>query len=306
MRKALFSLAQLLFLICLAYLPLFAEDGPGLVRKGNNSYRQKQYDQALKFYNEAQIKSPGAPEIEYNIGIARYEKGDYPSAVKSFEKATFSKDKVLESKANFNIANSKYKLGKLKENTDLQETVGLLRQSLDYYKRAIELDSKDTDSRVNHELVEKELKRILDKLKQEQDKQKEQSGEDKENREQDKSGRQGSQQGEGKSKQDSRGSSGQEKKEEEDKGRQEAEASSPEERKESGEDKQEAQAGQVETGKEENAAEPSSGQPAAEAKEMSEREAKMLLDGYRQDEGGAGRIEDRGKGGRAQEVLKDW
>ncbi len=306
MRKTLFSLVQLLFLICLVYLPLFAEDGPGLVRKGNNSYKQKQYDQALKFYNEAQIKSPGTPEIEYNIGIAQYEKGDYPSAVESFEKATFSKDKVLESKANFNIANSKYRLGKLKENTDLQETVGLLRQSLDYYKRAVELNSKDMDSRINHELVEKELKRILDKLKQEQDKQKEQSGKDKESGEQDKSGRQDSQRGEGKNQQNSRESPGQEKKEEGDKGRQEAKASSPEERKESGEDKQEAQPGQAGMKNKENAAEPSSGQPADEAKEMSEKEAKMLLDGYRQDEGGAGRIEDRGKGGHAQEVLKDW
>ncbi|MFA7294677.1 MAG: tetratricopeptide repeat protein, partial [Candidatus Omnitrophota bacterium] len=175
MKKSISIILQSILVIFVSYSYCFAESSCGLVNRANSLYKQKKYDEAIKLYNEAQIKSPDSAEINYNIGIAQYKKEDYLLAVSFLEKATVSKDKILESRANFNIGNAKYKLGKLKENTDLKETVNLLRQSLDYYKRAIELDSKDEDARVNHELVEKELKMLLDKLKQEQDRKKEES-----------------------------------------------------------------------------------------------------------------------------------
>ena len=218
MRKLILVILQSVFIVAGFYLFSFAEDSAGMVNKANSLYRQKKYDQAIKLYNEAQIKSPDSAQIIYNIGIAQYKKEDYALAVSSFEKATATKDKILESKANFNIANAKYKLGKLKENTELKETVDLLRQSLDYYKRAIELNAKDADARINHELVEKELKILLDKLKKEQDKKKEQSEQKKEEKEgqgQSQAGQEEKKQGGGEEKQQA--SLGQEQKTEEQK-----------------------------------------------------------------------------------------
>ena len=175
MRRLILIILPVGFILFGVHLFAFAEDSASLVNKANSLYRQTKYDEAIRLYNQAQIKSPDSTQISYNLGIAQYKKGDYNLAINFLEKATVSKDKILESKANYNIANAKYKLGKLKENTELKETINLLRQSLDYYKRAIELNSKDQDAKINHELVEKELKILLDKLKQEQDKQKEQS-----------------------------------------------------------------------------------------------------------------------------------
>ena len=277
MRKSILIMLQAIFISLGLYLFSFAEDSSGLVDKANNLYRQNKYDEALKLYNEAQIKSPDSAQIVYNIGIAQYKKGDYALAVASFEKATASRDKSLESKANFNIANAKYKLGKLKENTELKETISLLRQSLDYYKRAIELNSKDEDARINHELVEKELKSLLDKLKQEQDKQKEQA-------EQKKEGKEGQQQGQSQNKEQENKQGQQGQKQEE--------------------AKQASEARQDE-GQKQNQAEEQKGQAGEETKEMSEREATMLLEGYRQEENSVGKLEDRKKGS-SENVLKDW
>jgi len=277
MRKSILIMLQAIFISLGLYLFSFAEDSSGLVDKANNLYRQNKYDEALKLYNEAQIKSPDSAQIVYNIGIAQYKKGDYALAVASFEKATASRDKSLESKANFNIANAKYKLGKLKENTELKETISLLRQSLDYYKRAIELNSKDEDARINHELVEKELKSLLDKLKQEQDKQKEQA-------EQKKEGKEGQQQGQSQNKEQENKQGQQGQKQEE--------------------AKQASEARQDE-GQKQNQAEEQKGQAGEETKEMSEREASMLLEGYRQEENSVGKLEDRKKGS-SENVLKDW
>lgn len=258
-----------------SYVFCFAQDNVSIVHKANQLYKDKQYDQAIKLYNQAQIKSPNSLEIDYNIGVAQFKKGDYHLAVSSFEKATMSADKILESKANFNIGNSKYKLGKLKENTDLPETISLLRQALDYYKRTIELNSKDQDARINHELVEKELKILLDKSKQEQDKQKEQSQDKNKEEKQPPEQKQTS--------------TGQEQKADEQK------------QKEAQDEKQAklAQEEKAEQGQE------SKSSQQQEAKEMSKQEAQMLLEGYRQEEGSAQKSENKPRG-YLDNVAKDW
>jgi tetratricopeptide (TPR) repeat protein len=251
MKKLISIILPTLIMLVSSYLFLFADDSVTIVNQANNLYRQKKFDQAIKLYNQAQIKSPDSAEINYNIGIAWFKKEDYNAAISFLEKATASKDKILESKANFNIANAKYKLGRLKENTGLKETISLLRQSLDYYKRAIELDPQDQDAKINHELVEKELKILLDKLKQEQDQQKDEQQENKQ-----------------------------------EPAKQEQEA---------GQQKQEDQ--QVQEQQEPGQAE--------DVKEMSKEEAKMLLEGYRQEENASGMLKDDRKGGEGK-VLKDW
>jgi tetratricopeptide (TPR) repeat protein len=288
MKKPILIVLQLVFILTGFYLPLLAADSAGLVNKANSLIRQKKYDDAIKLYNEAQIKSPDSAEISYNIGIAQYKKGDYASAVSSFEKATVSRNKILESKANFNIGNTKYKLGKLKENTELEETVDLLRQSLDYYKRAIDLNSEDDDAKINHELVEKELKMLLEKIAREQDKKKEQSEQEKDQKE-------------------GQSQSGQQKDNQSQKEQQE-QAAQAEEQKTEEQKKQEAmQASQAKQGqdKEEKQAQESEAKDNGQVKEMSERQANMLLEGYRQEENSAGKLDDRRRGS-SGDVLKDW
>jgi len=287
MGRSVFIILQAVFILCGFHLFAFAEDSFGLVKKANNLYREKKYDEAAKLYNEAQIKSPDSAQISYNIGATQYKKGDYLLAIGSFEKATASKDKLLESMANFNIANSKYKLGKLKENTELKETVNLLRQSLDYYKRAIELNSRDEDAKINHELVEKELKALLDKLKQEQDKKKEQS----EQKEEAKEGQAGQPQN-GQQQENKEGKQSQEQKTEEQK-KEEVKAAR---------EARQAEGQKQDQAKEEEA----KGQGAEDAGEMSEREATMLLEGYRQEEDSSGKLEDNRKVASSEEVLRDW
>ncbi|MFQ5484273.1 MAG: hypothetical protein ACE5DO_02960, partial [Desulfobacterales bacterium] len=71
----------------------------------------------------------------------------------------------LEAKAIYNLANTKYKLGNAQAKKDINGAIGLYRESLDYYRRAMEMNEKDRDAKYNHELVEKQLKVLLDRLK---------------------------------------------------------------------------------------------------------------------------------------------
>lgn len=313
MKKPVFIILQSAFILFISASCCFAEDGASLVGKANRLYKQAKYDEAIKLYNEAQIKSPGSAEISYDLGVSQYKKEDYASAIGSFEKATISKDRLLEAKANFNIANAKYKMGKLKENTDLEGTVGLLRQSLDYYKRSIELDPKDEDAKINHELVERELKALLDKLKQrqEQEKKQEQSEQEKQKQEDQAQARKAGQENDQEKKEGQEGNGntqGQEgEKQEERNGRQKDEK---EGQQQEGGEQQEAKAsrGEKQSGQEgKQQCQPAGSEEgsAEEPREMSEQEANMLLDSCRQDEGSMGKLEDS-KRRYSGKVLKDW
>lgn len=220
------------------------DDAASLTAKANKLYAEGKYDQALSLYNRALIAAPDSARLNFNIGAANYKKGDYGGAAGYFEKSALTEDKFLEFKANYNSGNSQFKSAKLKEEVDLESAVRLMRQSLEHYKRAMELNNKDEDAKINHDIARKELKAMLEKLKkQPQDKQSSQNKGQCPNPRQSESGNQG------------KGDA----------------------------DKQKAQeAGQKEAREEDK--QPAYEAAPEKAKEMSEQEARMLLEGQRQDE----------------------
>ncbi len=289
MKKNIYTAFIFLIVYSLFVSLAFAGDSAKIVNGANRLYNSGKYDQALEAYNEALAGTPDSYAINYNSGTAYFKKGEYEKAVTAFEKALLSSDKALESKANYNIGNSKYKLGKLKENTDLANTVKLLREALDYYKRAIELDTNDKDAKLNHELVEKELKIFLDKLNRQQE------NKDKQKQQNEKQEQTDKQQTENKG-----GGQSQE---------QEKQQEKPAETQKDEKKQTQAQETQMnknqEVNKEQNAGNNETASMPEESQEMSAQEAKMLLDGYRQEENAKGEIKDTTRGYPA-DVLKDW
>ena len=299
-RKAFFLFLLLLCLVVCS--EAFAKDNSAIVAKANASMRAGTHDKALTLYNEALLADPDSAVINFNAGTAWFKKGDYEKAIGLFEKALLSDDKRLEAKANYNIGNAKYKLGKRKEHSDLQSAARLLRQSLDYYKKAIELNNKDKKAKLNHEVVEKELKTLLDKLQQENKK----------------SGQGQKQEGQGSTEQktgteERQGQESQEQKQEEGKP-QEAEG----QKKEEGQGAEKRQALKQEEAKEkdgkerapfeEDTAPSDPGEPAPEAQEtqeMSSEEAAMLLEGFRQEENAQGHLQYM-REGQLRAPEKDW
>lgn len=135
-------------------------------------YNKERYDEALTKYNEVLVELPNSPYIHFNIGNSEYKKENYEEAIKSYTKAiSLARDTSLEGTAYYNLGNCKYRQGKLKENTNLGETISLYRESLDYYKQALDKNPEDTNAKYNHEFVERKIKELLDKQKQQQNQQ---------------------------------------------------------------------------------------------------------------------------------------
>lgn len=271
-----------------ANLPCFAAtDAKKNVKEANGLYRQGKLDEALQKYNDASVTLPDSDIVTFNMGAALYKKEDYQKAIDAFTKALISEDKKLEADALYNLGNCKYKLGKLKENTDLSSTMALLRESLDYYKRAVELDQKNTDARFNHEFVERELKILLDKLKQQQSNQDKQKDQEQQQEEQ----KQGTCSTTGKEQ-------GKEDKEKE-------ESAQEKEQQQQEKEGQEGQSQQEEKQQKKEQAVAEEAQQEEQGKELSEEGARALLERYGQDEATPD-YRDKGARSYEREVLKDW
>jgi len=279
--KKIYSLTLIsLFLLFLPSAVPAASVSKG-ISEGNSFYNEGKYDEAIEKYNEAMEESPDSDIANYNSGAAFYKKGQFNEAFNAFTRALNTEDLEIEEKAIYNMANSKYQLGIQQTETDVNSAVALYRESLDYYKRAIELNENDKDAKYNHELVERQLKILLDKIKnqppQEQDDQEQDGEENKDSQEPQSSDetQDGSQ-----AEQDQQ--SGQEAEDEE--------TDSTEGREEITGEEGTAEEGEPENGE-------------GEAQEMSPEEARMLLEAYGQEE-----AREEMKKGRSQYkgVLKNW
>jgi len=276
----------LTILLCTIFILLpcyaFAASSSTDIKEGNRYFKQGNYDTALERYQSAGEASPDSDIVNFNIGAAYYKKGQYQEAIDSFTKALNTEDKKTESDAIYNIANARYKLGSANAENDINSAVSLYRESLDYYKRAIELDEGNSDAKYNHELVERKLKVLLDKLKnQEQQQDDQQKEQDKDNKEEQKSDSKES---------DSNESKGDEK-------QQEQEARNDQEMKEDKGDQQQ-------TGGEDSGQEQEAGRQDERNEGMSPEEAKMLLEAFGEEE--ARDAVKKQKGAHYREVLKDW
>jgi tetratricopeptide (TPR) repeat protein len=250
------------------------------VKEANRLYNQEKFDEALQKYNEALSDKPDSTLIHFNSGTALYKKKDYEKAILEFTKALVTDNLEMEAASNYNIGNCKYRQGKLKINTDLAQAVQFYREALDYYKRAIELNQKNENAKFNHEFVEKELKILLDKLKQQpqQSKQKQQ--------------------------QDQKSSSEQERQQQEQ--AQAAQADSLSQQQQQEQQKAEAKMGEGEEEKTEEAQQQKVDEEQKKEGEMSEEEARMILEQYGREDRSSLNMQQQSERGYYPEVLKDW
>ncbi|MBL7071386.1 MAG: tetratricopeptide repeat protein [Candidatus Omnitrophica bacterium] len=258
----------IIFIISFFAYPCHASQPKRDVKNGNILYEKGEYAKALEQYEDALASSPDSDIVNYNVGAALYKTEDHEAAIGHFEKSLVSEDEFLEQRASYNIGNAKYKYGISMEESDLQQAVALLEQSLRHYERTLELDQEDEDAIYNYEFVKAELERLKKQMEQQQSQSQDKESE---NSEQEQSEEQ-QQRGE----------------EEEEQGEEEGQEASAAE--EQGEEEGQSQQAQAEEAPE----------------EISEKEAKMLLESYGEEEEPKGlyteKIPQRG----TREVLKDW
>ncbi len=115
------------------------------VREGITAYETGDFAKAQKKFIDAQLKNPEDPRLYYNIGTAAYMNQEYEQAEKNFTQAAGSTDPELSHKARFNLANTRYRMGKLDQAAKGYEKIleafpqdQAAKENLDFVKQKIE------------------------------------------------------------------------------------------------------------------------------------------------------------------------
>ncbi len=168
---ALLVLALFLFLPPPAHALDLGMDLASPLEKGVTAYESGAYESSLTHFIEAQLADPDNPEIDFNIGTAYYRLGKFEEAAASFERAAASTETGLRSKGLYNLGNSRFKKGALKEAIESWET--LLKESPD-----------DVKTSENIHFAKKKLEEMKKEAQKRGDESKDKGSKDKESKDQ--------------------------------------------------------------------------------------------------------------------------
>lgn len=146
---ALFALLPIAF--CLLPLASSAQKEKTFIKKGNEAYDKKEYDNAINNYKEATTKAPTNTTAQYNLGNALYKNKKADEAVQAYDNA------LSHATTNTDKAKAFYNKGVVLQNNKK------LPECIDAYKNALKLNPEDEDARQN-------LQKALQQQKQDQQK----------------------------------------------------------------------------------------------------------------------------------------
>lgn len=149
-------IALILLLLFTGTESILAQQSNKLINKGNEYYRQQEYNKAKAAYEEALAKEPGSAIAAFNMGNTLFREKKFDEAAKTFDEATQkTKDKTLQSQLYYNkgVALTQQKL---------------LDQSIEAYKQSLRINPSDSLARDN-------LQRALNEKKQQEQQQQQQN-----------------------------------------------------------------------------------------------------------------------------------
>ena len=112
---------------------------------GQKLFEEKKYDESQKYYESILRQRVGDKAAQYGIGSSAYYQNNIEGALNSFGNILDSEDKELKSKAYYNIARI------LQDKNEAE-------QSLSYYRKSLELNPNDIDTKINYELLKNQIR----------------------------------------------------------------------------------------------------------------------------------------------------
>ncbi len=145
-----FGVSILLILLASA---VQADVDRGKTNQGIKAFQEEQWDEALKYFQDAQLDDPTDPVGHYNLAEALYKKKRFEDALKEYQKALGTEDPQLREKVYYNLGNTYFNLNKYQE-------------AIQSYIKALDLNPDDQDAKHNLEYVRALLKEMAKKQPQ--------------------------------------------------------------------------------------------------------------------------------------------
>ena len=278
---------------------------------GNQLFSQGKYDEAINKYGEALVDDPDSAALNFNMGDAHYKAGNYSEALASFGRVHAATDSEREARVAYNVGNVKFRMAAALEAEKPQDALKAYAESLAAYRRALGIDARDEDAKLNYELTVKRIQELKDRIEKEKQQQQEQQDQqqDQQQEEQQQDQAQQDQQ------QDQQQEQQQEQQDEQqaDDQQQQDQQKQDEEQQQQAQDQQQQQEDQQQQAQQQQGEEGGAEGQEAQADEeeagkdeMSKREAGALVDAARNDELRPEDFIRRAQGGALAQPSQDW
>ena len=149
-------------------------------KQGNKAYNKEDYAGALRKYAQAEAENraegkPVDPALSFNAGNALYKQKKYAEATEAYQQAlkgpmTNARDSAFAARAHYNLGNSFYQKGATADTTATEQAISDLREALARYKKSLQLDPKNRDTKHNLERAQGLLQELLKRQEQNQKK----------------------------------------------------------------------------------------------------------------------------------------
>jgi tetratricopeptide (TPR) repeat protein len=144
-----------------AAAPASGRGAAEMIRSGNQAYAAGNYKEAASRFERAGRGRAGAALPLYDLGVALYAQGNFPAALAAFQ-GIQSPPADLAADVHFNLGSALARVGKLQEKENPQAALGLYRQSVAAFKRALALQPGRADAAADVEVVRTWIRDLLD------------------------------------------------------------------------------------------------------------------------------------------------
>jgi len=131
--------SHIFILLSILFQSLLAQD------EGMLNYQKQNYKAAEEYYESVLQSDDSNSKAYFGKGSSLYMQNDLKNAEISFNESIADSEKLLQSKAYFNLGNISYKNNKMDE-------------ALQFYKKALELNPDDDEARFNYEFIKYQKK----------------------------------------------------------------------------------------------------------------------------------------------------
>jgi Ca-activated chloride channel family protein len=136
-------------------LPIRAQSAAEWIRQGNDAFAIHEYEIAATCYRNAAGILPASPQVQFDLGIAKYQAGGYAAAAQAFARAAErATDPKLQAKSLLGEGNTFFRTASAGDPSD---AVHALQRAIDLYSSALSADPKLQDAAYNREIARKKL-----------------------------------------------------------------------------------------------------------------------------------------------------
>ena len=128
-------------------------------KQANKLYKNGEYNEALKLYDDMAVEAPNEPKIKMNKGSAHAQLGDLDKAEEAYNSAAAGlKDKRALADLYYNLGNIKYLQGEQLAAKQDQGASEKYKAALENYCKSLDLRPRDKNTKWNLQLTNAKMK----------------------------------------------------------------------------------------------------------------------------------------------------